>query len=158
VSNRKPILCVDFDGVIHSYKSGWQGPARIDDEPVPGAIQFLYEALQAFRVCIFSSRSNSQAGIDAMQNYVALHAAKYTGYVHDFKRWWEDIEYPTNKPSAFVTLDDRALNFSGVWPSISLLLNFKPWHEWGPQNATSGTGEPVQGRRNDEPEIRQGMC
>ena len=26
----KPILCLDFDGVLHSYTSGWRG-ARIPD-------------------------------------------------------------------------------------------------------------------------------
>jgi hypothetical protein len=44
-----PILCVDFDGVINSYKSG--GLARggrsdyIPDPPVPGALRWLNDEL-----------------------------------------------------------------------------------------------------------------
>ena len=37
----KPILCLDFDGVIHSYASGWKGADVIPDAAVPGAMEFL---------------------------------------------------------------------------------------------------------------------
>ena len=40
-----PIICVDFDGVIHSYTSGWKGIDVIPDDPVPGAIEWLEEYL-----------------------------------------------------------------------------------------------------------------
>ena len=40
---RKPIICLDFDGVIHSYTSGWKGAAVIPDPPVPGALEFIVE-------------------------------------------------------------------------------------------------------------------
>ena len=45
----KPTLCVDFDGVIHSYISGWKGADVIPDPPVPGAIEALYRIYRSLR-------------------------------------------------------------------------------------------------------------
>ena len=116
---RMPILCVDFDGVIHSYTSGWKGVTEIPDPPVPGAIAFLTEALKHFHVCIYSSRSNLE-GIDAMQAWLAKHS--HPDLV-------DAISWPTTKPSAFVTLDDRAIRFTGEWPNLEELKMFKPWNK-----------------------------
>ena len=69
----KPILCLDFDGVVHSYESGWKGAAVIPDPPVPGAIDFIRNAVEEFRVAIFSSRSNQPGGLDAMKYWLRLH-------------------------------------------------------------------------------------
>ena len=40
-----PILCLDFDGVIHSFKSGWKGAGKIPDPPVEGAIEWIRSLL-----------------------------------------------------------------------------------------------------------------
>jgi hypothetical protein len=123
-TKRKPILSVDFDGVVHSYTSGWRGPNIISDPPVPGALDFLRNATEYFRVCIFSTRSNSPEGIDAMQAWLYDEAKK----VDENTRWLSLIEWPTRKPAAFVTIDDRALCFTGTWPSLDTLLHFVPWN------------------------------
>ena len=68
---RKPILCLDFDGVIHSYESGWQGPDSIPDPPVEGALAFIVAALATFDVQIYSTRSHQPGGIDAMKDWLA---------------------------------------------------------------------------------------
>lgn len=125
----KPILCLDFDGVLHSYTSGWKGADVIPDPPVLGAIGFLREAVKHFRVAIFSSRSGQEGGIRAMQQWLATHADKDGAMT----LWEIDIEWPTEKPSAMVTIDDRALTFTGKWPSIETLLAFKPWNKAPPQ-------------------------
>lgn len=119
----KPILCLDFDGVIHSYTSGWKGANVIMDSSVPGAFDFIRRAQEHFRVAIFSSRSNQPGGLEAMKNYVALNSEL------GFKDPIEDIEWPLEKPSAMITIDDRAITFTGEWPSIDALLAFKPWNK-----------------------------
>ena len=122
LSNRKPILCLDFDGVCHSYTSGWKGAAVIPDPPVPGLATFLEDALEHFEVDIFSSRSHQAGGIAAMREWFHTHhMAVICG----------QLKFPTEKPPAFVSLDDRVLTFTGVWPSIESLREFKPWNAKG---------------------------
>ena len=65
----KPILCLDFDGVCHSYTSGWQGADNIPDPPVEGLFEFLIEAHQHFSIHIYSSRSHQEGGIIAMNKW-----------------------------------------------------------------------------------------
>ena len=160
----KPILCLDFDGVIHSYTSGWKGPRTIPDDPVPGAIDFLVEALQHFRVAIYSSRSHYWFGRRAMKKWLEYHATDWFWYIpieqqnktfsslpiqfedmfdigklvafdvihkgHIFG-WYLNtlIEWPSHKPPALVTLDDRAITFMGQWPDVGQLKKFKPWNK-----------------------------
>lgn len=126
----KPILCLDFDGVLHSYTSGWKGAGNIPDPPVPGAIDFLREAVKHFRVAIFSSRSNDPAGGPAMREWLGVHiiADEPDIFLQD-PPWFAAIEWPTSKPAAMVTLDDRAITFTGEWPAMDALLNFKPWNK-----------------------------
>lgn len=124
----KKTLCVDFDGVLHSYTSGWNGLTSIEDPPVTGAMEFLYDALKVFKVAVYSSRSSSAAGIDAMRHYIAKHA-EAAGFDYGSSQWWLQLEWPTNKPSAWVTLDDRAITFTGAWPSLVELVNFEPWYK-----------------------------
>lgn len=114
----KPILCLDFDGVLHSYDSGWKGVGIIPDPPVPGALEFVQSAIEHFEVHIYSSRSSSEEGRKAMVDW--LH--KYSFPIHI-------ICFPHHKPSAFLTIDDRAITFTGVFPDAQSLLKFKPWNK-----------------------------
>lgn len=124
----KPILCLDFDGVIHSYTSRWQGADVVPDPPVDGAIAFMLEALEHFDVTIFSSRSNQPGGLEAMRSWLKHHAGG-CWYESPAGPGLEDVRFVTEKPPAMVTLDDRALTFTGSWPAMQALLSFKPWNK-----------------------------
>lgn len=129
----KPILCLDFDGVLHSYTSGWKGAAVIPDEPVPGMVEFLEKAVSTFDVQIFSSRSGQPYGIAAMRMWVENHVRRRAMDGLCGARWansiLDAITYPTEKPPALVTLDDRAVQFTGKWPDVEELRAFKPWNK-----------------------------
>jgi hypothetical protein len=149
----KPILALDFDGVIHSYTSGWQGPRCIPDEPVWGALEFIVRALEPFDVQIYSSRSNYWGGRRAMRRWLIKHYCRLAPNWRDTPEWFrcriagigpdpwhyevgfavrqvvDAIGFPRNKPPALVTLDDRALTFDGTWPDLDALKSFKPWYK-----------------------------
>lgn len=126
----KPILCLDFDGVIHSYASGWQGADVVPDGPVDGAMQFIDRARKGFRIAVFSSRSHQLNGIVAMQLWMKLQLHRYTeGDEAAADDIFKGIEWPVHKPAAFLTIDDRAVTFDGVWPDVASILEFKPWNK-----------------------------
>lgn len=124
----KPILVLDFDGVCHSYKSGWKGIDVIPDNAVPGLFEFLDMVAPHYDVQIFSSRSKEQKGIDAMTVW----------FYEQRKKWREkggkgnnilELSFPTEKPAAFITIDDRAFAFRGIWPTLTFLQEFRPWNQ-----------------------------
>lgn len=129
-----PILCVDFDGVLHSYSSGWKGPRKIPDPPVPGAIEWLDSLVEDgesvcamsprfrdFDVCIYSSRSRYWGGRRAMKKWLVKW-----GFREDKI---EKIRFPLMKPAAFLQIDDRAITFNGEFPTVKDMLAFKPWNK-----------------------------
>ena len=145
MGERKLILCLDFDGVIHSYTSGWKGASVIPDEPVPGAIPYILTALDSFEVAIFSSRSKHPLGRLAMKLWlgkaIAQHweAGGHEPSLAECECWgdaagiWRKFSWPWFKPSAFVTIDDRALTFNGDWSDPDYqpdaIQSFKPWNK-----------------------------
>jgi hypothetical protein len=138
----KPILCVDFDGVIHSYTSGWKGPAVIPDPPVPGALPWLWKATEWFDVQVYSTRSKDPEGRAAMLHWMLVWSHSQFGPGHPMSELRTDVapefRYPItfaeDKPPAFLTIDDRAIQFEGDWSEWEPadLLNFKPWNKRAP--------------------------
>lgn len=114
----KPTIVFDFDGVIHSYVSGWKGVTEIPDPPVPGireVIDKLHEI--GYYIVIVSTRSAKSEGRIAMSEWLKEHDIYY-----------DDIE--AIKPPALVYIDDRAICFRGdTHALVAQIINFKPWTE-----------------------------
>ncbi len=121
----RKILCIDFDGVIHSYTSKWVDAITIPDVPVDGAIDWLTELVESgkYDVSIYSSRSKSADGIAAMCFWLSSY-----GMDDNILR---EISFPIKKPAAFLTIDDRAICFEGKFPTQEEMDNFKPWNKRG---------------------------
>ena len=129
---RKKILCVDFDGVLHSYMTPWQGPGVVPDPPVKGAMEWLLDMdlTEDYQVCIYSSRSSYRAGILAMKNWVAnwvLHVDQDIYPPENIDRMLNNLVFLNKKPAAYLTIDDRAICFRGEFPTVEEMDNFKPW-------------------------------
>jgi len=96
---RKKVLtiCLDFDGVIHSYASGWKGPAIVADPPIHKVEDAIAKLREDFRVVVYSARCSSEEGRMAIRNWLAKHQI-------------EVDEVCEHKPPAHVYVDDRAVN------------------------------------------------
>lgn len=114
----KETVVFDFDGVIHSYKSGWCGIDNIPDEPVDGIGDLLKRIKDAgYRIVIVSSRCSSEKGIDAIKKWLK----KY-----DLYQYIDKIS--VEKTAASVYIDDRAICFKGETEGLyDQIVSFKPW-------------------------------
>ena len=135
----KPILCVDFDGVIHSYENGWQG-GEIYGNATPGFFAWLVKAVDHFEIVIYSSRSKTVEGRQAMFDALTKWAKEWATEIGDLEPH-QDPEYLVGvldfsdvKPPAFLTIDDRAICFQGNWSALdpAELLEFRTWTQKTP--------------------------
>lgn len=119
----RPIICLDFDGCVHLYTSKWVSEISILDPPVPGAFEWIEKALELFEVHIYSRRSISEEGRKAMRLWFAANGGEHL---------LDRLTFAHEKPPAFLTIDDRAIRFTGSWGEPGLnpesLRTFKPWN------------------------------
>jgi hypothetical protein len=130
----KPILCLDFDGVVHRYDQPWTTADEIRDHATLGFFEWAEKAAEYFALVIYSSRSKDPGAISAMMAWM----------VAERKLWREQggksatgvpvqFEFAHVKPAAFLTIDDRAVCFDGDWSALeldpALLRGFKPWNK-----------------------------
>lgn len=118
--NIKKTVVFDFDGVIHSYTSGWKGETCIPDPPVPGIDRALGALKDAgYEVVIVSTRCSTFLGRCAIENWIDMY-----GMTHLVDRVCKE------KPPAIVYIDDRAICFDGKPENLlEKVQNFKPWYQ-----------------------------
>lgn len=112
----KPTVVLDFDGVIHSYTSGWQGDATvIADGPVEGIGRAIETLRESYRIVVVSSRCQHPGGVEAVEQWLASHNIDVDGV-------------QSGKPPAIVYVDDRALKFDGDSAALpEKIRTFKTW-------------------------------
>lgn len=113
----KKTVVFDFDGVIHSYTSGWKGEGVIPDPPVPGIKEAIAKIRTAgYEVVVVSTRCATEQGYGAIRawlvdNEIEVDAVK------------------TEKPPAIVYIDDRAICFDGNSEGLlNKISSFEPWY------------------------------
>lgn len=139
---RRPTISVDFDGVLHSYTSGWKGASVIPDPPVLGAIEWLTYLTQDFDVVVCSARASRPWGWWAIRRWLRRELFAHWG-AHPVIA--DDalaaIRVSNRKPAAIVYVDDRAWRFDGKhFPSVAELKAHRPW--MNARAATPPQGDP----------------
>lgn len=134
----KKTACVDFDGVIHAYRKGWQG-GDIYDDPVHGAFEGIGQLIrEGWAVCIFSTRDPFD--VTAWMNEMLIERypgeAWFCDILPDDAKFWNggtdgnEVAVTNRKIPAIVYLDDRGVRFDGHWQDVpALLRHFKTWQE-----------------------------
>ena len=114
----KPTVVFDFDGVIHSYRSGWQGVGVIPDPVVPGVANAINDLRErGYMVVVVSTRCADTEGMEAVKRYLAENGIIADGVLAE-------------KPPALCYVDDRAICFRGnAGKLVSQVESFKTWLE-----------------------------
>lgn len=116
MSRRKQTIAVDFDGVMHSYTSGWKGPIPTDP-PVPGTRDAIARLREEYTVIVFTCRALTQDGVQGIRAWLAQHSI-------------EVDEVTGIKPHAVLYIDDRACRFLGSWAVVMNMLQDGPPKPW----------------------------
>lgn len=124
--NYKPIIAVDFDGVI--CENVWPEKGR----PIPGALDGLARLREKYRIVIWTSREkkHKQDAIDWLAEhgveYDAINEAPfYSQWPQGLFRflWSSLLQTESKKTLACVYIDDRNLGGFPGWPLVIAIVN-----------------------------------
>ena len=116
-------VAVDFDGVIHWYREGYQD-GTIYDPPAPGALDALRTLMTRYAVYVHTTRDSQEVGEWlSRRGFDVLVEAMLTGdntvIVDDQEReFWNErdrILVTRRKLPAIAYIDDRAVHHTGDW-------------------------------------------
>ena len=116
----------DFDGVIHSYTTKWNGDTTFMPDPPVAGIKEAIDSIRnaGYEVCVVSTRCAYAGGIEAIENYLAENRIKVD-------------QITAEKPPAVVYIDDRAICFDGKAETLlEKIVNFEPWTKRGAKRAS----------------------
>ncbi len=136
-------LTIDLDRILNSdncpRKSLWNMSANL----LPGSIEFIYNASKEFNIEIYSSKFKYIGGKYLVKRYLKKYMTDYLYTVHfdslmdlELQEKEEPVEvtayevsqalkgimriisFTKNKPNGILTVGDRYIPFTGIWPDI----------------------------------------
>ena len=109
----KRSIAVDFDGVIHSYKKGWND-GKIYGKPNPHAKKVMMQLMQAggYDIIIHTTRVNPTYATEPQLNKIMKWLKK-----HGFEEGVHYNSITAYKPKTVAYIDDRAIRFTN-WLDI----------------------------------------
>ena len=112
-------VAIDFDGVIHDYRNGWEGYSVIGGEPVPGIFDEIRRLTEAgYEVVIVTSRALVHEGLNEVIEWLERYGLKHGRH----------YEYVTaEKIPALAYIDDRAVTFRPGMDLLFVVKHFMPW-------------------------------
>lgn len=116
-SNKLKTIALDFDGVLHSYKT-WDGDIP-KNSPVDGALSFVNDLVDmGYEVVIFSSRAKNETGKKGISDWLEKH---------DFPK----LKVHHDKPAAELYVDDRGYRFDGDFSEVRKFIKdgLEPWYK-----------------------------
>lgn len=111
----KQTAVFSFDGVISSYKRGWEGDDVIKDKPVKGIREALLKIGETYNIVILTSRCATIRGRDAVIEWLDKYDIPYD-------------EVTNIKPRAVIYIDSKTLTFNGN--AENLLKKIKDFKSW----------------------------
>lgn len=117
-AEKEKAIALDFDGVLHSYTSGWTGEIPTDS-PVSGSVDFVNNLISlGYKLYIFSCRAKYKLGVSGIKDWLN----KY-GFPES------KITVTNEKPEADIYIDDRGFRFEGNFEEALKFVkeNKKSW-------------------------------